>query len=67
MSDGKQLSYQELYLTVKQLEDSISDRSLIFCLCTNTIGSMVGYMAIIGANHVGRIQLLLCFLLIEVS
>lgn len=53
MPDGKQLSYKELYLTVKQLEDSISDRSLIFCLCTNTIGSLVGYMAIIGANHVG--------------
>lgn len=53
LPDGKQISYKSLCQSVEIIEDSIPDRSLIFCICTNSVGSLLGYLSIIKGNHVG--------------
>lgn len=51
--NGNVYSYEALYKSVQQIKDVIKKRSLIFCLCSNTIGSLQGYLAVIQGNHVG--------------
>lgn len=43
------LSYEDLQKATDQLAEHIPDRCLIFSLCSNTIGSLLGYISFI--NH----------------
>lgn len=49
---GNQLSYNELQSLGDELSIVIPKRSLIFCLCSNNIGSMIGYTSFINNNSV---------------
>lgn len=51
--DGYVYSYEALYHFVQQIKDVIEKRSLVFCLCSNTMDSLIGYLAVIEGNHVG--------------
>ena len=42
---GIVLSYSQLYEETQHLKSHIPKRGLICCLCTNTIGSLVGYIS----------------------
>lgn len=42
---GEVLSYAQLYEETEHLKSHIPHRGLICCLCTNTIGSLVGYLS----------------------
>ena len=42
---GERLSYEELAAAAKTFADSIQQKGLLFCLCENRIGSLVGYVA----------------------
>lgn len=42
---GAVLSYAQLFKETEQLKNRIPHRGLICCLCTNTIGSLVGYLS----------------------
>ena len=53
LPDSRKVSYKCLAHSSELIQDSIPDRTLIFCLCTNTIGSLLGYLSIIEGNHVG--------------
>lgn len=44
---GETLSYQELESESSQLAEAIGERCLLFSLCTNTLGSLIGYTACI--------------------
>jgi long-chain acyl-CoA synthetase len=44
---GKRLSYNELYGLSQNLYSVINHRCLVFCLCQNEIGSLVGYVCFI--------------------
>lgn len=44
---GTQLSYEELSLNIKKLVEAIGKRCLVFSLCRNEIGSVLGYTAFI--------------------
>lgn len=46
---GNQVTYAELNAAAEGLITNISNRCLVFVLCTNTIGSLVGYTAFL--NH----------------
>ena len=46
---GLQLSYEELYRETDRLAKAINKRCLVFCLCDNTIASVLGYAAFV--NH----------------
>lgn len=41
---GEQITYKELYDQSQNLKKQIPKRSLVFSLCKNTIGSLVGYL-----------------------
>lgn len=43
--NGDVLSYAQLYEETELLKNHIPHRGLICCLCTNTIGSLVGYLS----------------------
>jgi len=45
--NANSISYAELHYISTQLKDKIRNRSLIFCLCTNTIGCLYGYFSFI--------------------
>lgn len=47
--DGKEYSYSFLASKGKELAGKIGGRALVFSMCTNTIGSLLGYTAMI--NH----------------
>ena len=51
-SEAMEYSYSELYRYSKKLAKQIDSRSLVFCLCQNTIGSFVGYVSFISNNIV---------------
>lgn len=44
---GNQLTYQELKEENGRIAASIGKRGLVFCLCTNSIGSIAGYTAFV--------------------
>lgn len=42
---GERLSYEELAAAAKTFADAVPQKGLLFCLCENRIGSLVGYVA----------------------
>ena len=42
---GEQLTYQELADLSREFSSVVSPKDLVFCLCENRIGSLVGYVA----------------------
>ena len=42
---GERISYEELAVAAKTFADAIPRKGLLFCLCENRIGSLVGYIA----------------------
>lgn len=50
--DGQKISYKELEDAGNELAARIEERSLVFSLCTNTIGSVVGYTTFLNHNIV---------------
>ncbi|MBQ3818963.1 AMP-binding protein [bacterium] len=50
--NGKNISYGELDLYCKKLTDNIKNRCLVFNLCKNEIGSLVGYIGFLNARIV---------------
>lgn len=50
--DGQKISYSQLDEAGSELAGQIEDRSLVFSLCTNTIGSVMGYTAFLNHNIV---------------
>jgi long-chain acyl-CoA synthetase len=44
-SDGSQYNYQELLEYSRTISKRLTSRSLVLCLCENTIGSLAGYLA----------------------
>ncbi len=49
---GTQLTYAELMTEGKKLVNAVGDRCLIFCLCRNEIGSVLGYASFVNAHIV---------------
>lgn len=49
LEDGSKLSYAELITASDKLADQIPDRCLTFNLCTNKVGSLLGYVSFL--NH----------------
>lgn len=49
---GRKTTYAELDCYGKELIAHISSRCLVFCLCENTLGSLVGYTAFLNHNIV---------------
>ena len=54
--DGRDVSYAELREQTEALAARMRERSLVFCLCSNTLDSLVGYVACL--NH-GVVPLML--------
>lgn len=50
--DNNKLTYGELQLETEKLAKAVNGRMLVFCLCTNTIGSVIGYTSLINNNVV---------------
>ena len=50
--NGKNISYGELDLYCRKLTDNIKNRCLVFNLCKNEIGSLVGYIGFLNARIV---------------
>lgn len=50
--DNNKLTRGELHLEIEKLAKAIGGRTLVFCLCTNTIGSVIGYTCLINNNVV---------------
>lgn len=44
---GMRMSYRQLQDEANRIKDHLQNRKLAFCLCTNTIASVVGYVALI--------------------
>ena len=42
---GEQLTYAELASVANEFAAAVSQKGLLFCLCENHIGSLVGYVA----------------------
>lgn len=49
---GNKVSYQELSNEVRELSQKIEKRSLVFCMCENKIGSVIGYVTFISTKIV---------------
>ena len=53
MIDGdRRVSYAELAALCDSIGEKLPERSLVFCLCTNTVGSVAGYLSFTEAGHV---------------
>lgn len=50
--EGKALTYEELEIESKKIGEKAGGRCLVFSLCSNTIGSVVGYVAFMENNIV---------------
>lgn len=50
--DGTSLSYEELAGFCEEMAEVVDSRSLVFSLCRNTIGALVGYVAFLSAKVV---------------
>lgn len=44
---GEILSYADIHMFSDRLKKNIKERSLVFCLCENTVGSLCGYYSFI--------------------
>ena len=42
---GERLTYGELNAEAERFADAIKDKGLLFCLCENRLGSLVGYVS----------------------
>lgn len=51
------LTYGELSKEADALADKIANRSLVFSLCTNSIGSVIGYTAFVNSGKAVPVQL----------
>lgn len=49
--DGSKISYKKLEVAIAGVSDNISERCLVFSLCENSIGSLIGYTSFIN-NHI---------------
>ena len=47
--DGERITYPQLQLATERLLENITERCLVFSICTNSIGSVVGYTGFV--NH----------------
>ncbi len=47
--DGRVLSYSFFYEETNRLAKAVGDRCLVFCMCQNSIGSVLGYVSCL--NH----------------
>ena len=45
IKDDRQITYAELARITEGLQAHLPSRSLVFCLCTNSVGSIAGYLA----------------------
>lgn len=52
LPDGREVSYPELQRLSDSLGAKIADRSLIFNLCSNTLGSLLGYVSALEHRNV---------------
>lgn len=50
--NGDIITYQQLNIAIEKLTENINDRCLVFSLCTNSIGSLIGYTGLINNNIV---------------
>jgi acyl-CoA synthetase (AMP-forming)/AMP-acid ligase II len=50
LQEGKTLSYSQLYDVADTISSAMESRKLTFCLCENTIGSLVGYVSFLIHN-----------------
>jgi len=50
--NGDSITYGQMVVANNELKKHIKDRTLIFILCTNTIGSVVGYTTCLNSNIV---------------
>lgn len=48
---GEQLTYSELKAEAKKFADALPQNGLLFCLCENKLGSLVGYVSCL-ENHI---------------
>ena len=51
-NEGHRLSYGQLVKEVENFAPGLDERSIIFCLCRNTAGSLVGYLGMVEKNTV---------------
>jgi acyl-coenzyme A synthetase/AMP-(fatty) acid ligase len=49
---GNKLSYKQLYPLTKSIGGFFSGKNLILCLCSNTVGSLLGYISFINTKQV---------------
>ncbi len=45
--DGAVLSYRDLIIECNKLYENIGRRCLVFCMCSNTVGSVMGYVSFV--------------------
>lgn len=50
--DGTELRYGDLNSWLSNLREVMEGRALVFCLCSNSIGSIAGYMAFLAGQNV---------------
>lgn len=55
-SSGEQLTYGELNGILKQIRSKIKPHQLVFSMCSNTIGSLAGYVSFVN-NHDATLML----------
>jgi long-chain acyl-CoA synthetase len=51
-SDGASYRYADLLQHMEEIDSKINHRTLVFCLCENTIGSLIGYLSFITSDIV---------------
>lgn len=50
--DGRTVNYEELDESAAEIAKKLPKRSLVFCLCLNTVESIIGYVSFIQNRHV---------------
>jgi long-chain acyl-CoA synthetase len=50
--NGDGITYRELISFAENVRSAVPARSLVFCLCSNTLGSLAGYTAFLGSRIV---------------
>ena len=51
-NDGHRISYAELIRNSRDIGNKVEPRSIVFCLCKNTAGSLAGYIGFIEKSAV---------------
>ena len=49
---GERITYQQLDIANKRLIEKIKERCLVFSICTNSVGSLIGYTGFVNHNIV---------------